>query len=112
MTFEDPKDRTIFSLLRLRFPSKNKEILDILPELDWCALIREIHTFWDQLSIWEKWSTFGQHLGFGKRLIERAEQIAKENGYNKMAVIAGVWVRPYYKKRWYHLEWEYMVKNI
>ena len=112
LTFEDPKDRTIFSLLRLRFPSKNKEILDILPELDWCALIREIHTFWDQLSIWEKWSTFGQHLGFGKRLIERAEQIAKENGYNKMAVIAGVWVRPYYKKRWYHLEWEYMVKNI
>lgn len=112
LTFEDPEDRTIFSLLRLRLPERNEEVLAVLPELEWCALIREIHTFWDQLSIWEKWSTFGQHLGFGKRLIERAEQIAKENGYNKMAVIAGVWVRPYYKKRWYHLEWEYMVKNI
>jgi histone acetyltransferase (RNA polymerase elongator complex component) len=29
-----------------------------------------------------------------------------------MAVIAGVWVRQYYEKRWYHLEWEYMVKNL
>jgi histone acetyltransferase (RNA polymerase elongator complex component) len=29
-----------------------------------------------------------------------------------MAVIAWVWVRGYYEKRWYHLEWEYMVKEI
>jgi histone acetyltransferase (RNA polymerase elongator complex component) len=29
-----------------------------------------------------------------------------------MAVIAGVWVRWYYEKRWYHLEWEYMVKEL
>jgi histone acetyltransferase (RNA polymerase elongator complex component) len=29
-----------------------------------------------------------------------------------MAVIAGVGVRGYYEKRWYHLEWEYMVKSL
>jgi histone acetyltransferase (RNA polymerase elongator complex component) len=29
-----------------------------------------------------------------------------------MAVIAWVWVREYYKKRWYELEWEYMVKSL
>jgi histone acetyltransferase (RNA polymerase elongator complex component) len=29
-----------------------------------------------------------------------------------MAVIAWVWVREYYKKRWYELEWEYMTKNL
>lgn len=112
LTFEDSNDRTIFSLLRLRLPGKNSEIIEVLPELEWCALIREIHTFWDQLSIWEKWTTFGQHLGFWKRLIEKAESIAKENWYKKMAVIAGVWVRAYYEKRWYHLEWEYMIKEI
>jgi hypothetical protein len=44
MTFEDPEDRTIFSLLRLRFPSphptspkgrgvEQNSILKILPEL-------------------------------------------------------------------------------
>jgi len=113
LTFEDPKDKTIFSLLRLRIPSKeNKEILNILPELKWCALIREIHTFWDQLWIKEKWTNFWQHIGFGKRLIAKAEEIAKENWLKKIAVIAWVWVRAYYEKRGYKLKWEYMVKEI
>lgn len=112
MTFEDPKDRVIFSLMRLRLPWINKKILSVIPELEWAALIREIHTFWDQLSIWEKWSTFGQHLGFGKKLIAKAEEIAKENGYKKIAVIAWVWVRQYYEKRWYELIWEYMIKTL
>ncbi len=113
LTFEDKSDRTIFSLLRLRLPGLESEnIYENMPELSWAALIREIHTFGDQLSIGEKWSIFGQHLGFGKQLIETSEKIALENGYKKMAVIAWVWVRGYYEKRWYHLEWEYMVKSL
>jgi len=117
MTFEDPSDRIIFSLMRLRLPPPNPLLRkeggeNILPELKWAALIREIHTFWDQLSIWEKWSTFWQHLGFWKKLILEAEKIAKENWYKKMAVIAWVWVRQYYQERWYELEWEYMVKKL
>jgi len=89
-----------------------EEIYELLPEIKWTSLIREIHTFWDQLSIWEKGWEFGQHVGFGKRLIAEAEKITKEAGLNKIAVIAWVWVRAYYEKRWYHLEWEYMVKNL
>lgn len=112
LTFEDPIDRTIFSLLRLRLPPINNEIINVLPELKDCALIREVHTFWDQLSIWEKWKNEWQHLGFGKRLLEEAEKIAKEKKYIKMAVIAWVWVRQYYEKRWYKLEWEYMIKTL
>nr|MDD3720478.1 tRNA uridine(34) 5-carboxymethylaminomethyl modification radical SAM/GNAT enzyme Elp3 [Candidatus Gracilibacteria bacterium] len=112
LTFEDKEDRTIFSLLRLRLPGENNEIIKVLPELKGCALIREIHTFGDQLSIGETGSTFGQHIGFGKKLIAEAENIAKKNGYNKMAVIAGVGVREYYKKRGYELEGEYMIKKV
>lgn len=112
LTFEDPSDRTIFSLLRLRLPPANKDIIDILPELEWCALIREIHTFWDQLWVTEKGSTFWQHIGFWKRLIAEAEEISKKAWYKRMAVIAWVWVRQYYEKRWYSLEWEYMIKEI
>lgn len=121
LTMEDPKDRTIFSLLRFRIPShvysgftpENESIVSILPELQNASLIREIHTFWDQLNVGEAGNTFGQHIGFGKKLIQEAERISKEK-YNisKIAVIAGVWVRQYYEKRWYHLEGEYMVKNI
>lgn len=143
LTYEDPDDRTIFSLLRLRIPSstvapesqqifdmttdaaksqaentdKNRVLLDsipqYLPELQWAALIREIHTFGDQLSIGEKGREFGQHIGFGKRLISEAERLAIENhGATKMAVIAGVWVQQYYEKRGYNLEGTYMVKEL
>ena len=143
LTYEDATDRTIFSLLRLRIPSsivasdskqifemktdaaKSQEenrdsqrvllqsIPDYIPELQWAAIIREIHTFGDQLSIGEKWARFGQHIGFGKRLIAEAERIATENhNLQKMAVISGVGVRGYYEKRWYHLEWTYMVKAL
>lgn len=117
LTFEDPEDRTIFSLLRLRIPyivdnKVDNNLTTILPELKWASLIREIHTFWDQLWIGEKWENFGQHIGFWKRLIEEAERLSKEHGYKKVAVIAWVWVRWYYEKRGYILEWEYMTKNI
>jgi histone acetyltransferase (RNA polymerase elongator complex component) len=99
-------------LMRLRLPEKNNKIIDVLPELKWCALIREIHTFWDQLNIWEKGTIFGQHLGFWKKLIIKSEEIAKKYWYKKMAVIAWVWVKQYYEKRWYNLEWEYMIKKL
>lgn len=112
LTFEDKEDRTIFSLLRLRLPWKNEEIIEVLPELRNCAIVRELHTFWDQLWVKEKWSKFWQHIGLWKRLMEESERIAKESWYKKMAVIAWVWVRWYYVKRWYKLEWEYMIKEI
>jgi elongator complex protein 3 len=98
----------------LRIPSIKplSWILSVLPELEWCAIIREIHTFWDQLSVNEKGSTFWQHIGFGKKLILESEKLAKQNWFKKMAVIAWVWVRWYYEKRWYTLIWEYMIKNI
>jgi len=112
LTFEDPADRVIFSLLRLRLPWENKKILEFFPELQWCAIVRELHTFGDQLSIWEAGSTFWQHIGFWKKLMKKSEEIAIENGFKKIAVIAGVWVRWYYEKRWYHLEWEYMIKQL
>lgn len=121
LTFEDKNDRTIFSLLRFRIPwiliwknyEKQNEIYELLPEIAWASLIREIHTFWDQLSIWEAWNNFWQHIWFWKKLIAEAERISKEE-YNiwKIAVIAWVWVRWYYEKRWYSLNWEYMVKDL
>jgi len=112
MTFEDPDDRIIFSLMRLRLPEENKSLVSVIPELEWCAIIREIHTFWDQLNVWEKGTVFWQHLGFWKKLIIKAEEIAKQNWYKNMAVIAWVWVRQYYEKRWYSLDSEYMIKEL
>jgi elongator complex protein 3 len=75
------------------------------------AIIREVHTYGQMTPIKEKGKAV-QHLGFGKKLIKKAEAIAKKNGYHKISVISGVGVRDYYRKLGYRLEREYMVKNI
>ncbi|MDQ7023151.1 MAG: tRNA uridine(34) 5-carboxymethylaminomethyl modification radical SAM/GNAT enzyme Elp3 [Candidatus Gracilibacteria bacterium] len=89
-----------------------EEIHTFLPELKGASIIREIHTFGDQLSIGEKGGKFGQHVGFGKRLIEEAEKLSIEAGYKKIAVIAGEGVKQYYEKRGYSVEGFYMVKKL
>ena len=46
-------------------------------------------------------------------LMEEAERIAKyEHNSNRIAVIAGVGTRHYYRKLGYYLDGPYMVKNI
>lgn len=78
------------------------------------AIVREVHTFGDQLPIGAAPDGTGQHQGFGKRLMARAEEIVRENypGISKLAVISGVGVRGYYRKLGYELIDEYMVKGL
>ena len=42
-----------------------------------------------------------QHKGYGKKLLQKAEEIAIKSGYQRIAVIAGVGVRNYYRKQGY-----------
>lgn len=111
----DPSDRTIFGLLRLRVPSQyfsgEKHFMEALEN---SALIREIHVFGDQIPVGFSGDHSGQHQGFGKKMITEAEKIISEKypTIAKMAVISGVGVRGYYEKRGYHLEGEYMIKNL
>jgi elongator complex protein 3 len=85
-----------------------------MPILQNTALIREVHVFGDQLSIGAIADGSGQHMGFGRRLIERAESIVREQypTLTQIAVIAGVGVRPYFAKNGYTLKETYMVKPL
>ena len=79
------------------------------------AIIRELHVYGQVETIkhWnDKTKKSVQHTGFGRQLMEIAEQIAKSHNYKKLSVISGIWVRPYYRKLWYKLEGTYMVKRI
>ena len=53
-------------------------------------------------------------MGLGKKLMQKAEEIAKENGFNKLKIISGVGVREYYKKLGYKLDDDrvYMIKKL
>tara|TARA_Y100000310_G_scaffold339263_2_gene431418 strand:- start:234 stop:2138 length:1905 start_codon:yes stop_codon:yes gene_type:complete len=105
---EDPKNDVLFGFCRLRFPSQflRKEITDK------SSLIRELHVYSQAVSIGEKSKDSIQHKGIGKKLMKKAEEIAKKHGKDKVVVISGIGVREYFKKIGYKLEGPYMVKNI
>lgn len=119
LSYTSKDEKTLFAFLRLRIPSwyfdKNDDpkIFEMFPEIKNAAFIRELHTYGKVASLQNKKdATNVQHLGFGKRLMEKAEQIIKEHGINKIAVISGVGVRGYYRKLGYDLEGTYMTKNV
>jgi elongator complex protein 3 len=113
LSFENKKRNKIYSLLKLRIPShifnKEKSVISALKD---AAIIREVHTYGQAVAV-AKNRKAPQHKGFGKKLVFNAEKIAKkEFKLNKIAVISGVGVRPYYRRLGYKLKNEYMVKKI
>lgn len=112
-SFDDTQSGKLCALLRLRFSSyslNNKK--HFIKELEGAALLRELHTYGAQVPISEHDELASQHMGFGKKLVAHAEEIARKNGYKKLAVIAGVGIREYYRKLGYELAGTYMVKKI
>ena len=115
------EDRTaVFGFCRLRLPDTPplilrggwEELYDQFPVLKSSAQIRELHTYGTALNLNRQDSTASQHKGYGRKLMARAEQIAKSEGYKKMIVISGIGVREYYKSLGYDLNDTYMAKII
>ena len=113
ITFDDMKRDRLSSLLRLRFSSYSlKGKKHFMKELEGAALVREVHTYGEQVEISAREKSVSQHIGLGRRMMNRAEEIALKNGYKKMAAISGIGVREYYRKLGYELEGTYMVKKL
>ena len=106
ISFENIEQDIILGFCRLRFPSHflRQEITQT------SALIRELHVYGTATAIGQEGKV--QHKGFGKKLLEKAEQISKENKKDKIVIISGVGVREYYAKLGYKLEGSYMVKKL
>lgn len=85
----------ILAFLRLSLP-KSSNFID---ELEDAAMIREIHVYGRAQNIGQRNDSNAQHLGFGKKLIEEAKKIAKNDSYKKLAVISAIGTREYYRKR-------------
>jgi ELP3 family radical SAM enzyme/protein acetyltransferase len=116
----DDSDHVLCSFLRLRLSANSGKTnmgKVIFPELVNCALIRELHTYGkvqpckqnqsyykNNNILFEDETNKTQHRGLGKKLLARAEEIALSNGYNKIAVIAGVGVREYYRSVGYTID--------
>jgi elongator complex protein 3 len=103
---EDIENNIIIGFVRMRFPSEpiRREITHK------SALIRELHVYGTATAIGKEGNV--QHRGWGKKLMKKAEEIAKENNKEKMVVISGVGVREYYYKLGYKKEGPYVVKQL
>jgi elongator complex protein 3 len=53
-----------------------------------------------------------QHQGIGKKLVNKAIDIAKQNGYNKISVISGEGVKEYYFKLGFQDTSHFMIKTF
>tara|TARA_Y100000310_G_C20670295_1_gene809905 strand:- start:284 stop:1960 length:1677 start_codon:yes stop_codon:yes gene_type:complete len=103
---EDKESDLLIGFCRLRFPAeflRNEITQD-------SALIRELHVYGTATAIGD--SGMVQHKGWGKKLMEKAEEVASSHGKNKIVVISGVGVKGYYKKLGYQKEGVYMVKGL
>ena len=110
LSFEDPSTDALAAFLRLRIP---RHMDHGWPVLRNAALIRELHTYGRHLPLRDHRDDAIQHRGFGQQLLAEAERIAREEfGAARMAVIAGVGVREYYRRFGYALEDTYMVKTL
>ena len=67
-----------------------------LPIREGEAMIREVHVYGMATQLGAD-GTSAQHLGLGRRLVERACAIAREAGYGHVNVISAVGTREYYR---------------
>lgn len=124
---------SLFAMLRLRLPEVEEKML--FDELRGAAIVREVHAYGQVAEITDDLTRESgvatppkavrndeennidsnvktQHQGLGRKLMIKAEEIARERGYKKMAVISAIGTREYYKKLGYSLQGTYMVKDL
>ena len=112
MDTSDQMHPKLLGFLRLRINGDDPDI--VFDELIGCSLIRELHVYGKMKPVGSK-NDGVQHYGYGKRLLDKAEQITKGIGLKKISVISGVGVREYYRKHGYHDvegEGEFLIKEL
>ena len=106
----DDKDESIYGFLRLRKPSGLAHRNEITQN---SCIVRELHVFGKSIKIGNHEEDGIQHSGLGRKLMNEAEKISKEDfDSKKLLVISAVGTREYYKKLGYSLDGPYMSKQL
>ncbi len=108
LSFENSRN-DIIGYLRLRMPSDKAHRKEVISS----SVIREIRVMGNVVPIGQESSVNWQHHGFGKKLLDEAEKISREE-YDKrrIIVISGIGVRNYFRKYGYERLGPYMAKEI
>ena len=112
LSFKTKKKDKIVGFLRLSLPKKSVVKKHFINELSDSAMIREVHVYGQAVDVGNKEGEKAQHLGLGTLLVEKAQEISKENNFKKIAVISAIGTRNYYKKLGFKLEELYMLTQL
>jgi len=108
---EDGGCELLIAYCRFRIPSEDAFRKEIRNRK--AALVRELKVFGELEELGKRTETRWQHKGYGRRLLERAEEIAQEEWeQEQLLVTSGVGVRNYYRKFGYRLTGPYMGKRL
>jgi len=110
LSFNTPEGK-LAGFLRLSLPGAHSPSLGF-DDLEGAAIIREVHVYGQSLEVGRSARGAAQHIGLGTRLIARAEEIARQRGYRRLAVIAAVGTRQYYAARGFRRGRLYMQKDL
>lgn len=84
--------------LRLSLPLAPREDLPI-SDIRTAAMVREVHVYGPAQSLGERRQRGVQHRGLGTQLLETAAAMSRNAGFDRLAVIAAVGTRVYYRER-------------
>ena len=110
ISFVTPEDG-LAGFIRLSLPAKDSALTG-MSDLDGAALIREVHVYGQSLAVGAEQTGAAQHLGLGTRLLEEADNVARKNGFSRMAVISAIGTRHYYLDRGFERGEYYLIKNL
>ena len=128
LSFEDAAEDILVGFARFREPSASAH----RPEVRDALILRELKVFGTEVPIGEHPAApvefvegrgvtlaaaagrdgLHQHQGFGTKLVEEGEALARALGHKRVVVTAGVGVRNYYRKLGYERLGPYMAKDV
>jgi elongator complex protein 3 len=106
--------------LRLSLPKRGSRVQlalsgrrgGVFDEIGDCAMIRQVQVYGPALAVGSDSDGEAQHTGIGRRLIQRAQEIARSEGYRRLTVIAATGTRDYYSRWGFELDELYMALNL
>lgn len=111
LSFEEPGLDVIMGFLRLRKPSINAHRPEVTEVSS--AIIRELRVYGPVVNIGERDENAWQHLGLGERLLDRADEIAKNDlGAQRLLVLSGIGVKEYYRTLGFSDCGPYLAKSL
>lgn len=115
LSLEDPGTDALAGFLRLRFPSQREGagMLADSPAANGAPIIRELKVLGVEVPVGgeAKGPREAQHRGFGQRLLQAAEEVAREHGAPEIYVLSAVGTLEYYAKMGFASKGPWMVKR-